>query len=519
MLLRMRRISKSFGVHRALSDVDLDLESGQVLGIVGENGAGKSTLIRALAGAHEIDEGEILIDERAISFRRPADSIAAGVAVIYQELTIVPEMTVAENIFLGAVPRMGGRFPIVSRRVMREKATELLKRLGLPIDPGQKAGELSPGYQQMVEIARAINRQARIVLMDEPTSYLSESEVSRLFQFIQELRSQGLAIIYISHHLEEIFKICDRVLVLRDGKTVAHAPISQWSSGRLVEAMVNRSIDQYFPYEERTLGEVVLSVRALCVPPRLSNVEFDLRAGEIVGIAGVVGSGRSELLKAIFGALPIRSGSISWEGRPFKLVSPAHSIKAGMVMVPEDRKLEGLMLDHTIEANMATSVLDRLATFGFVRERAKEELCLSGIRQFNVVSRGPKTVMRNLSGGNQQKIVFARASSTEPKLYLLDEPTRGVDVGAKVEVYKRIFQFAKAGCAILLVSSELPELLGLSDRVLVLNAGRVTGDLVRAAATHERVLHLSTEESPPEEVVRIVDGDAANSSIERTLGI
>jgi ABC-type sugar transport system ATPase subunit len=272
MLLRMRGISKSFGVHRALSDVDLELESGEVLGIVGENGAGKSTLIRALAGAHEIDRGEILIDDQPVSFRRPADSIAAGVAVIYQELTIVPEMTVAENIFLGAVPRLGGHLPVIDRRVMREKARELLGRLGLPIDPDRKARELSPGYQQMVEIARAINRRARIVLMDEPTSYLSESEVGRLFRFIQELRNQGLAIIYISHHLEEIFKICDRVLVLRDGRTVANAPIGEWSSRRLVEAMVNRSIEQFFPYEARELGEIVLSVRALSVPPRLSHV-------------------------------------------------------------------------------------------------------------------------------------------------------------------------------------------------------------------------------------------------------
>jgi ribose transport system ATP-binding protein len=518
MLLRMRGISKSFGVHRALSDVDLELESGEVLGIVGENGAGKSTLIRALAGAHEIDRGEILIDDQPVSFRRPADSIAAGVAVIYQELTIVPEMTVAENIFLGAVPRLGGHLPVIDRRVMREKARELLSRLGLPIDPDRKARELSPGYQQMVEIARAINRRARIVLMDEPTSYLSESEVGRLFRFIQELRNQGLAIIYISHHLEEIFKICDRVLVLRDGRTVANAPIGEWSSGRLVEAMVNRSIEQFFPYEARELGEIVLSVRALSVPPRLSHVEFDVHAGEILGIAGVVGSGRSELLKSIFGALPIRSGSIHWRGRRFEPVSPAHSIQAGMVMVPEDRKLEGLMLDHTIESNMATSVLNRLARFGFVREGAKQQLSLNGIRQFNVACRGPKTLVRNLSGGNQQKIVFARASSTEPKLYLLDEPTRGVDVGAKVEVYRQIFRFAKEGCAILLVSSELPELLGLSDRILVLNAGRVTGDLARSAATHERVLHLSTEESPPEQIVRILAGEAADD-IERTLGL
>ena len=316
MLLRMRGICKAFGANPALTNVDLELSPGEVLGIVGENGAGKSTLIRSLAGAHAIDSGEITIDDKPTRLRSPADSIAAGVAVIYQELTIVPDQTVAENIYLGAVPLRRG-WPIVNRSEMFSRSAQLLNSLGLKIDPKQRAGDLSPGYQQMVEIARAINRKARIVLMDEPTSYLSEMEGARLFEFIRKLKEQGLGVIYISHHLEEIFKVCERVLVLRDGRTVANAPIAEWTSRRLVESMVNRSIDQFFPYRARKVGEVVLSVRDLVVPPRLEGVSFELRRGEILGIAGVVGSGRSELLKALFGAMPIQSGEISLEGKTF----------------------------------------------------------------------------------------------------------------------------------------------------------------------------------------------------------
>ncbi len=516
MLLRMREISKRFGAHLALSQVDLSLDAGEVLGIVGENGAGKSTLIRALAGAHAADAGSIEIDGRPMRFRSPADSIAAGVAVIYQELTIVPELSVAENVFLGAVPRRAG--PWVDRARMVAEAEKLLRGLGLDIDPRQKAGELSPGYQQMVEIARAINRQARIVLMDEPTSYLSEHEVGRLYEFIGRLKAQRLGIIYISHHLEEIFRVCDRVMVLRDGKNVDARPVGSWDGRSLVESMVNRSIEQFYPYEARPLGETVLRVRGLTVPPRLDDVSFELRRGEILGVAGVVGSGRSELLKALFGALPIRKGEIEWRGKSFRPVSPGDSIRRGMVMIPEDRKLEGLMLDATIENNVSASVWRRLSRWGVVRPEAKRRLTADGIRQFNVVCRGPQSVVRTLSGGNQQKVVFARTHAVGPKLFLLDEPTRGVDVGAKVEVYKQVMRFAAEGCAVLLVSSELAELLGLADRVLVLNGGRVVGDLARAAASHERVLHLSTEERPPEETVRLDAPAGETNSLDRLIG-
>jgi ribose transport system ATP-binding protein len=328
--------------------------------------------------------------------------------------------------------------------------------------------------------------------MDEPTSYLSEHEVGRLFEFIAQLKREGLGIIYISHHLEEIFKVCDHVMVLRDGKTVATGPIARWTSKNLVEAMVNRSIDQFYPYVPRPLGQVALSVRNIDVPGQLSGIRFDLHRGEILGIAGVVGSGRTELLKVLFGALPHSRGEIVWNGKPFAPKSPNHAIANRIVMVPEDRKIEGLLLDASIENNVSLSVLNRLAYAGFVNNGRKRKLSEEGIKRFRVVCRGPATHLRNLSGGNQQKVIFARITAVDPLLYLLDEPTRGVDVGAKVEVYKQIIQFAEAGASILLVSSELPELLGLSDRVLVLNGGRLVGDLVRAAATHERVLGLST---------------------------
>jgi ribose transport system ATP-binding protein len=500
MLLRMRGISKSFDSNPALTDADLDLASGEVLGIIGENGAGKSTLIRSLAGAHLIDSGQIEIEGQPVHLRSPAESIAAGVAVIYQELTIVPEMTIAENVFLGNVPRKG---PVIDRSLMNAQAATLLKRLGLKLHPGKRAGDLAPGYQQMVEIARAINRHAKILLMDEPTSYLSEHEVTRLFEFIEQLKREGLGIIYISHHLEEIFKVCDHVIVLRDGKTVATGPIGKWTSQNLVEAMVNRSIDQLYPYTPRTLGEIALSVRDIDVPGQLSGISFDLHRGEILGIAGVVGSGRTELLKVLFGALPHSRGEIIWNAQPLVPKSPSHAIAHRIVMVPEDRKLEGLLIDASIENNLSLSVLNRLATGGFVSNRRKRQLSEEGIKQFRVACRGPTTRIRNLSGGNQQKVIFARIAAVDPLLYLLDEPTRGVDVGAKVEVYKEIIRFAEAGASILLVSSELPELLGLSDRILILNGGRLVGDLVRTAATHERVLSLSTEEHPAAEIVQI----------------
>jgi ribose transport system ATP-binding protein len=496
----MRGISKSFDSNPALTDADLDLASGEVLGIIGENGAGKSTLIRSLAGAHLIDSGQIEIEGQSVHLRSPAESIAAGVAVIYQELTIVPEMTIAENVFLGNLPRKG---PVIDRSLMNTRAATLLKRLGLKLHPSKRAGDLAPGYQQMVEIARAINRNAKILLMDEPTSYLSEHEVGRLFEFIEQLKREGLGIIYISHHLEEIFKVCDHVIVLRDGKTVATGPIEKWTSQNLVEAMVNRSIDQFYPYVPRTLGEVALSVRNIDVPGQLSGISFDLHRGEILGIAGVVGSGRTELLKVLFGALPHSRGEIIWNAKPFVPKSPNHAIANRIVMVPEDRKIEGLLIDASIENNVSLSVLNRLATGGFVSNRRKRKLSEEGIKQFRVVCRGPTTHIRNLSGGNQQKVIFARITAVDPLLYLLDEPTRGVDVGAKVEVYKEIIRFAEAGASILLVSSELPELLGLSDRILVLNGGRLVGDLVRTAATHERVLSLSTEEHPAAGIVHI----------------
>ena len=437
----MRGISKSFDSNPALTDADLDLANGEVLGIIGENGAGKSTLIRSLAGAHLIDSGQIEIEGQSVHLRSPGESIAAGVAVIYQELTIVPEMTIAENVFLGNLPRKG---PVIDRSLMNTRAATLLKRLGLKLHPSKRAGDLAPGYQQMVEIARAINRNAKILLMDEPTSYLSEHEVGRLFEFIEQLKREGLGIIYISHHLEEIFKVCDHVIVLRDGKTVATGPIEKWTSQNLVEAMVNRSIDQFYPYVPRTLGEVALSVRNIDVPGQLSGISFDLHRGEILGIAGVVGSGRTELLKVLFGALPHSRGEIIWNAKPFVPKSPNHAIANRIVMVPEDRKIEGLLIDASIENNVSLSVLNRLATGGFVSNRRKRKLSEEGIKQFRVVCRGPTTHIRNLSGGNQQKVIFARITAVDPLLYLLDEPTRGVDVGAKVEVYKEIIRFAEA---------------------------------------------------------------------------
>ncbi len=347
----------------------------------------------------------------------------------------------------------------------------------------------------MIEIGRAISRNARILVMDEPTSSLSEHEVTLLYQLVRRLKDLGLAIIYISHHMEEIFEICDQVMVLRDGHAVEMRPVREWTTSSLVRAMLNRTIDQFYPYRRRELGKVTLAVEHLKVAPRLEDVSFQVRQGEILGIAGMVGSGRSELLKAIFGALPHQRGMINWLGRPLNNKRPDQAIAREMVLVPEDRKLEGLLLDASIESNMVLSVLRQISRAGWVDFKQKHALAREGISQFKVVARGPAMETRNLSGGNQQKVMFARASAIKPRLYLLDEPTRGIDVGAKVEVYHQIMRFAQEGCTILLVSSEIPELLGLCDRVLILNNGQIVGDLSRSEATAERVLHLSTSES------------------------
>src|SRR5258708_4198642 len=388
-LLRMQHITKSFGANQVLHDVSLELEPGTVLGLVGENGAGKSTLMKILSGAYRPDSGTIEIAGQVTPLNDPAASIAAGIAVIYQELTMVPDLSVSENIFLGAMPRRG-LLPLIDYGEAHRQAARILENLRLSLDPRMRVGSLAPGYQQMIEIGRAISRNARILVMDEPTSSLSEHEVTLLYQLVRRLKDLGLA---------------------------------------------------------------------------------------------------------IFGALPHQRGMINWLGRPLNNKRPDQAIAREMVLVPEDRKLEGLLLDASIESNMVLSVLRQISRAGWVDFKQKHALAREGISQFKVVARGPAMETRNLSGGNQQKVMFARASAIKPRLYLLDEPTRGIDVGAKVEVYHQIMRFAQEGCTILLVSSEIPELLGLCDRVLILNNGQIVGDLSRSEATAERVLHLSTSES------------------------
>lgn len=488
-MLSMRGIVKTFPGVRALRGVNLDVPAAHVLGLVGENGAGKSTLIKILSGAYEADEGAIKVDGRELG-RGTNAAIDAGIAVIYQELSLVSDMSVAENLFLGRMPTRGG---FLSRRVAHGRARKALDQVGLSgVEPDRRLGDLPLNQRQLVEVAKALVREARILVMDEPTAALQSHDVENLYAVVRRLREQGLAIIFISHHLEEVFELADSALVLRDGQAVEWRPIAQWDDPSLVKAMVARDLDAYFPWEERDYGDVVLDVSGLRRAPVLNDASLTVRAGEIVGIGGIAGAGRTELLKAIAGAEPATEGSVSVGGRRIKATSPTRTLASGIVYTAEDRKLEGLILDSSIGENIALSNFARISTAGFVDERRKRSLARSAVERFSVKASSIRQTAGLLSGGNQQKVILGRATATSPKVILLDEPTRGIDIGAKSEIYRHMVDMAKRGVAVVMVSSELPELLGMADRVLVMYRGRIVADIPRSQATSENVIHWAT---------------------------
>jgi len=497
--LEMRNITKTFPGVRALDGVTFDLNKGEVHALVGENGAGKSTLMKILGGVYPHPQygGAIFIEGNEQHFGSVREAEKAGIAVIYQELSLVREMSVGENIFLGREPR---KFGVIRWEELYRRAGQLLKDLHLQIDPHTPVRSLGIGQQQLVEIAKALSQDARILVLDEPTAALTDSEVETLFVILNKLRSRGVGMIYISHKLNEVFRISDRITVLRDGKTVDTNVTGNWTEAQVIARMVGREVGDIFPQVDHAQGETVFEARNISVEDPVvtgkklvNNVSFSVRRGEVLGIAGLMGAGRSDLLMAIFGAHAGRvSGEVELEGRRVHISSPADAIKQGIGFVTEDRKRYGLVLDQTILNNMTLACLRRISGRFVTSIDAESAAGERAMKDLRVKANSVFTIAGTLSGGNQQKIVLAKWLLTNPRVLFLDEPTRGIDVGAKQEIYAQINRLAKAGLAIVLVSSELPEVLGMSDRVLVLHEGKVTGEFARSVATPENVMACAT---------------------------
>ena len=492
--LALVNVSKSFGAVRALQGVTLELHAGEVHALAGENGAGKSTVVKTFAGVHRPDAGEVRVDGEPVAFGGPADAQSAGVAVIYQEPTLFPDLSVAENIFMGRQPR--GALGRIDRRAMRAETAELFERLGVALDPEAPARGLSIADQQVVEIAKAISRNARVLIMDEPTAALTGQEVARLFAVTRTLSERGCAVLFISHRLEEIFELCRRVTTLRDGSLVGTDPTAGLTPDDLVRRMVGRDLDALYPKQDVEPGEVALKVSRLTREGAFTDISFEVRRGEIVALAGLVGAGRSEVARAVFGVDRWDAGSVEVTGRPLPPGSPTAAMSAGLALVPEDRRQQGLVMDMSIERNMGLTQLRTLR-----RETGRAGLISRRVERSRAADWGLRLQLKYsrltdlvgvLSGGNQQKVVLAKWLATEPDVLIVDEPTRGIDVGTKAEVHRLLSELAARDLAVLMISSDLPEVLGMADRVLVMHEGRLTAEIPRADATEESVMAAAT---------------------------
>ena len=490
-ILELNHISKSFTGVEVLHEVSFELRPGEVHALLGENGAGKSTLVKIMTGVHQPDKGEIFLNGEPVHFGDARDSRQAGIAAIYQELTLFPDLDVAENIFVGRQPiRLGGQ---VDWRKLYAEAGKLLESLGVKLDLKQKARNLSIAQQQMVEIARAFSVKARILIMDEPTSSLTLSEVADLFRLVRRLRAEGTAIIFISHRLEELFEIGDRVTVLRDGSYVGTRLMKDITRDDLIRMMVGRTITNLFPKQDVIAGDVVLNVENLTRAGSFQDVSFELRRGEILGLAGLVGAGRTNVARALFGVEAATAGWIQVDGHEVVITSPQQAIELGLAYVPEDRQLHGLIPAMDITSNISLPMLKQYAPRGWLQDKSELKSSYEAARQMEVRANNIWQLARELSGGNQQKVVLAKWLSTKPRILILDEPTRGIDVGTKAAVHELMSKLAAEGMAILMISSELPEILGMSDRIIVMREGHVTGQYARAEATQEKIISAATQ--------------------------
>jgi rhamnose transport system ATP-binding protein len=493
MLLQATAITKAFAGVQALKRVSFDLRAGEVHALVGENGAGKSTLIKIMTGAEQPDSGTLLVGDRAVAQMTPALSRSLGIAAIYQQPALFPDLTVAENIALAL--DTSGAWTRIDWPARRTRAAALLDRVGAAIDPERLVETLSMPEQQIVEIARAIGADAKIVIMDEPTAALTDREVEHLFQIVAVLRSHGAGVIYISHRLDEVFTLADRITVLRDGETVATRPTVATSRPELISLMIGRELSTVFPKRPVPLGEVAIEVRGIsCRATGIRDISFSVRRGEIFGIAGLVGSGRTQVAEALFGLTPAESGEIFLSGRPVRIGAPADAIDAGIGYVPEDRRQHGVVLEMSIASNTSLASLDKVSRLGLIDRRAERHTASHYADRFRIKSASLDADVGTLSGGNQQKVALARWLSTEPSVLILDEPTQGVDVGSKADIHGLMQQLAERGLAIIMISSELPEILGMRDRIAVMHSGAIRAVLNRDEASQARIMALALAE-------------------------
>lgn len=490
-IIEMSGINKSFYNVRVLKDVSFQLFPGEIHALVGENGAGKSTLIKILTGIYKRDSGTLRYKGEEVEFHNPKEAEEAGIAIIHQELNNIPYMTIAENFFLGK-EKTYKYTPFLLEREMIENTKQILNNLGIDLDPKQLIADCSVGEQQMVDIAKAVSQNSEVIIMDEPTAALTDREIESLFTVMEQLREQGVAIIYISHRMEEIFRMCDRITVLRDGQTIGTKLVAETNFEEIVRMMVGRELGERFPERTRVPGDIRLKVENFTLDEKIKNINFYVREGEILGVAGLMGAGRTEIMEGLFGARKVKSGTLYLDGEKLEIKGPDHSIKNGIAFVTEDRKSEGLVLNMSIRENITLPNLEKVSARGFLKKKTEETFVDELVKKLQIKASGREQVVKTLSGGNQQKVVFGKWLGIEPKVLILDEPTRGVDVVAKKEIYDIMNQLTEHGVSIIMVSSELPEILGMSDRIMVIHEGEIAAIFNREEATQEKIMAAAT---------------------------